>query len=313
MEYLDLTTDGVIQDAIEKINQNTGFTFLSAGSKARGLVEVMGEEIGLTAEEFDSNIGKAFLRGATGQLLDYIGEIYGVERLAEQKAEIFQEEENFLLYTLEPSFGDINNSEPIRIPAGSLRVTTTQSLGPETIIYTNSSEIVLSPYDNQQYFAAESLLPGESGNVGQNSLNHHDFLSYADSARQTLLVTNNQAVTYGRSPETDDNYRFRIQQEKISAEAGNSTAIRLALLQIPGVADIKRLKFQRGIGTVDWLIQSTSTTVSSGLILDCQTAIENVQSEGLSNQAKSPVNVGVEMFFSLTYKRSLQDSDKERI
>ena len=313
MEYLDLNTDVIIQQAIERLNESTNFSFLSAGSKVRALIDIMGEEIGLTAEEFDANIGNAFLRGATGQLLDYIGEIYGMERLQPQKAEVFEEEENFLLYTLEPTFGDINNGDAIIIPKGSMRISNTSAVTDESVIYTNSNDVILNPYDSQQYFAAESLLPGEASNVGSSTLNFHDFLNYADSSRRSLLVTNEQAITYGRDPEIDDNYRYRIQQEKISSEAGNSTAIRLALLQIPGVADIRRLKYQRGIGTVDWLIQSTSPTVSDGLILECQRSIDENQSEGLSNIAKSPVNIGVEMFFSLTYKRALEDADKERI
>lgn len=313
MEYLDLSTDIIIQEAVEKLNENTNFTFLSAGSKARGLVEIMGEEIGLTAEEFDQNIGNPFIRGASGQLLDYLGEIYGIDRLTAQKAEVYAEEENFLLYTLEPSFGDINNGQAIVIPQGTLRISSSDIIKFDSVIYTNSDNITLNPYDSQQYFAAEALVPGQDSNVGQNTLNYHDFLNYAGSARRSLLVTNNQAITYGRDAESDENYRYRIQQEKISSEAGNSTAIRLALLQIPGVADLRRLKYERGIGTVDWLIQSTSTTVSPGLLLECQNAIELTQSEGLSNLAKSPVNIGVEMFFFITYKRALEDAEKERI
>lgn len=313
MEYLDLQTDTIIQSAIEKLNDNTNLTFLSPGSKARLLVEIMGEEIGLSAEEFDKNIGSAFIRGASGKLLDYIGEIYGVKRLTVQKASVFAEEENFVLYTLSPSFGDINNGESILIQKGTMRIMSSPVVTDETVVYTNSEDIVLGSSENRKYFAAEALLPGQDSNVGETTLTFHDFTNYADSDSSSLLVTNYQSITYGRDAETDDNYRYRIQQEKISSEAGNSSAIRLALLQIPGVADVRRLKYERGIGTTDWLIQSTSTTVSQGLLLDCQTAIAEVQSEGLSNIARSPINVGAELFFALTYKSALEDAEKEKI
>ena len=313
MDYLDLNTETIIQVAIERLNNNTNLTFLSPGSKARLLVEILGEEIGLQASEFDKNIGNAFIREASGQLLEFIGEIYGVERLKQKKAQLFAEEESFMLYTLEPSFGDINNGDQIVIPRGAMRVTSSPVLTAETVIYINSEDIILDANETQLYFAAEAMMPGEASNVGDSTLVYHDFSNYSDSASRTLLVTNTQSVTYGRDSESDDNYRFRIQQEKISQEAGNFSAIRLALLQIPGIGDVKRLQYERGIGTSDWLIQSTTPTVSAGLIQDAQGAIDEKQSSGNSNIARSPVNIGIEMFFSLTYNGALEDGEKERI
>lgn len=313
MEFLDIKTDEIVSKSLQRLNEYTNLTFLSPGSKARLMVEILGEELGLEAEEFDDKVGSALIRAASGQLLDYVGEIYGLPRLHEIKSEVFAEEENFMLYTLEPNFGTINNGLNITIPAGSMNITNTNTTGPSQVTYTNVEQITLPVNENSFFFAAEARSAGEDSNVGQNTLAIHDFNNYADSLNRTLLVTNNQSITYGRDEETDENYRFRIQREKISAEAGNETSIRLAALVVPGVANLVRIPYERGIGTSDWLIKSTSTVASTELINSVQIAIDTKQSSGNSNLASSPVIIGAEMVFSLTYKTSLEDNEKEKI
>lgn len=313
MEFLDINTDETINKALQRLNEFTNLTFLSPGSKARLLVEVLGEELGLEAERLDTNVGAALIRAASGRLLDYIGEIWGLPRLPEVKSEVFAEEENFMFYTLEPSFGDINNGQAITIPAGLVNITNSTTVNSNQVIYTNTEDIVLPVAENRVFFSAEARTAGENSNVGNNTLSFHDFSNYSDSLNRTLLVTNNESITYGRDEERDENYRYRIQKEKISTEAGNETSIRLAALVVPGVSDIVRVPYARGVGTTDWLIKGTSTIVSPQLVDSVQNAIETKQSSGMGNLAKPPVIIGTEMVFSLTYKTSLEDNEKEKI
>jgi uncharacterized phage protein gp47/JayE len=313
MEYLDIDTNTSVHNALQKLNTYTNLTFLSPGSKARLLVEILGEELGLEAERFDQNVGAALLRNSKGKLLDYIAEVFGMPRLSEIKAQVFAEEENFYLYTLEPNFGAINNGEDIKIPVGGIRVFNTQSSNGQKVTYKNTEIITLPRGANKVFFAAEALYAGENSNLGANSLVFHDFSNYADSLNRTLLTTNNESITYGRNEESDANFRYRIQREKISSEAGNETSIRLAALLVPGVADVVKIPYSRGIGTNDWLIRSTSTLVSQSLINSVQEVIDQKQSAGMSNLAKSPNIVGLEMSFALTYKTALEDSEKEKI
>ncbi len=313
MEYLDINVDSSVGTAFQRLNSYTALTFLSPGSKARQMVEILGEELGLEAEKFDANVGSALLRGAKGVLLDYIGELFGSHRIKNEKAEVFEEEENFMLYTLEPTFGDINNGENIVIPKGKMLIMNTEESGPSQVLYTNTEEVVLPQGENQIFFSAAAWETGENSNVGANSLVFHDFKNYSDSLNRTLLVVNNESITYGRNTESDDNYRYRIQKEKISGEAGNETAIRLGLLLVPGVADVVRIPYSRGVGTVDWLIRSTSPVVSGALIAMTQDVIDRTQSSGTSNRSKSPNIIGTEMAFSLIYKSVLEDRDKEKI
>lgn len=313
MEFLDLKTQDIVSNALQKLNDFTNFTFLSPGSKARLLVDIISEEVGLQAEQFDSNIALGFLRKAQGTTLDAIAEIYGMERLPEVKSEVTAAEQNFMLYTLSLNFGAINNGADIVIQPGELVFSNTIDQSSGSIIYVNTDQIVLKNTDTKTYFSAQSLIAGSQANAGAGTLNHHTFTKYADALNRSLLVTNVNTISYGRDRETDDNFKYRIQKEKISSEAGNETAIRLALLVIPGIADVIRLPYVRGIGTADWLISSTSVAVSQELLDVAQQEIDKKQSSGMSNLAKAPVLIGAEFIFSLSYKGQLETNQKDKI
>ncbi len=313
MELLDLRTTEIISNALQKLNNYTNITFLSPGSKARVLVDILSEEIGLQASQFDANTGAGLLRNASGNVLDYIGEIFGLERLQEVKSEVSSFEENFVLYTVGNNFGEINSGNNIVIPAGEMFISNEEGFSTDSTVYVNTETITLTPTENRVFFSAQALGSGSSANASPNSLTYHNFLNYQDSLNRSLLVTNENSITYGRDRESDDNYRYRIQKEKISSEAANETSIRLALLVIPGVGNVTKVPYARGIGTCDWLISSTSVNVSQELLALCQDAIEEKQAVGMSNVAKSAVLIGVEFSFSITYKGNLEDRQKENI
>jgi uncharacterized phage protein gp47/JayE len=313
MELLDLKTEDIVSNALQRLNSFTNISFLSPGSKARMLVDILSEELGLQASQFDLNTGAGLLKNASGPVLDFLGELFGLERLQEVKSSVTTAEENFVLYTEGNSFGELNNGEDVVIPAGEMRISNTESLNDQSVVYVNEDIIILGTNESRVFFSAQSVSAGFFSNAGGNTLNFHDFTGYADSLSRSLLITNNHGISYGRDRESDDNYRYRIQKEKISSEAGNETAIRLGLLVVPGVANVRRIPFSRGIGTCDWLISSTSVVVSEELLDICQQVISEKQSVGMANDAKSPVLIGTEFVFSITYKGSLEDRQKESI
>ena len=77
MEYINLSTDLIVSNAASRLNEYTGLSFLTPGSKARALIEILGEELALQATEFDRNIGSNFIRKASGKMLDFIDEAMG--------------------------------------------------------------------------------------------------------------------------------------------------------------------------------------------------------------------------------------------
>jgi len=313
MAFLNLDTDLIAEETLKELTDKTNITYLSPGSKARLLLDIMNDKLGVQAEQFDFNVGKAFIRNANGKLLDFIGEIFGVSRNLKEKAEVSKEEGNFFFYTFENNFGELNNSEDIIIPIGGVKIYNTLDPDIPQITYVNTEQIVLPVTDEKIYFSAESREFGDTSNVGSNTMVYHNFTGYAKATDKTLLVNNTASITYGKDDESDENYRFRIQQQTIAGEAGNYAAIRLNLLSISGISDLIRIKYPRGIGTADWLIKAVTPEVPERLIDLAQAAIDEKQSEGLENTAKAPVAIGLQVQFSLTYRGRLEDQIKELI
>jgi uncharacterized phage protein gp47/JayE len=313
MAYLDLDKDFITEQTLEQLAQKTNISFLSPGAKIRLILDIINEKLGIQADQFDMNTGKSFIRNAEGVLLDFVGELFGVQRTQAQKAEVSKEEKNFYFYTLEENFGQLNISEDIIIPAGAVKIYNTEDTQLEPVVYVNTEEIRLPADQRIFYFSAESEGLGGNFNVGANSLVFHNFKGYADSLNRSLLVSNEASITYAEDEESDDNFRFRIQQQALAGEAANFSAIRLALLSIPGVSDVFRIRFPRGIGTTDWLIKAVTPVVPQRLLDNCQAAIEATQAEGMENLAKSPIIIGLELRFSITYRSTLEDFIKDQI
>ena len=313
MAYLDLQTEFITEQTLEQLAQRSNVNFLSPGAKVRLTLDIINDKLGIQARQFDVNTGQAFIRNANGQLLDFIGEVFGITRKAAKKPEVSKEEKNFYFYTLENTFGAINLNSDIVIPAGAVKIYNTDSPGAQVVTYINTSVIVLPAGEQRVYFSAESEGLGSAANVGINSLNKHNFKGYSDSLNTTLAVTNESSITYGEDTESDDNFRFRIQQQAIAGESANASAIRLSLLSVPGVSDVVRIKYPRGIGTTDWLIKAVTPSVPSRLITICQNSIGETEAEGMENLAKAPVIVGLQLIFSMTYRSRLEEGIKTQI
>lgn len=313
MAFLNLNTDLIAESTLQELTDKTNVTYLSPGSKARLILDIMNDKLGIQAEQFDLNVGKAFIRNAEGKLLDFIGEIFGVPRNLKEKAEISKEEKNFFFYTLENNFGEINNFEDIIIPAGTVRVFNTTDPDQVQLTYTNTEDIVLPATESRVYFSAEARDFGTGSNVGAGSMVFHNFTGYASATDRSLLVNNQSSITYGKDDESDENYRFRIQQQTIAGEAGNFSAIRLNLLSVSGVSDIVRVRYPRGIGTADWLVKAVTPEVPQRLIDLAQQAIDEMESSGMENLAKAPVTIGLQLEFPITYRGRPEDQIKELI
>ena len=108
----------------------TGIRQTAAGGKARAFCDIVGDKIGeMETNEF-LNLGETLIHYATGENLDFIGEIFGVYRLGVQVASIAQGDNNFQFYAAGgKKFGDINSGQAITIPAGTL-IMTAANAGP---------------------------------------------------------------------------------------------------------------------------------------------------------------------------------------
>ena len=182
------------------------------------------------------NLGETLIHYATGQNLDFIGEIFGVYRLGVQIASIAQNDANFKFYVAGGgTFGSINSGQAINILAGT-QILTQAAGGP---IFLTDSSFTLNAGDTQQFFSAYSATPGASANAAAGVFNQWaGNIPYSKSAFGSLLVTNGYGVVGGRDAETNDNYRYRTQQMLQGRNGANEAAMRFQLLQVPGIQDI---------------------------------------------------------------------------
>lgn len=300
----------LMTDSLEDLAQNTDVTRLSAGGIARALLEAMNLRLAEAYEIFDLNLARAFVSSAPGQYLNLIGALLGVTRESAIAANVTEDTQVIKFYVDSGTFGDINSTNPITVPQGTIVSTLTQGSG---ITYRTTSEVILPAGSNSVWVGAEAVVPGEDSNVGSSSLIYHNFVNYTDYLNSTLLVTNTHSIANGKNFESDANFRYRIINRVLEAEAANDTAIRLAVLSTPGVADAILTRRYRGIGTFGVIIKSVLPTVSQELIDAVTANIYNVQALGEIAYVRAPKETGVTMKITVHYNRRLTDDEYAEI
>ncbi len=304
------TEEKIFGEVMLDIVNNTNLRRASPGSKTRAVAQALSKKMGQMYRKFDVNIALPFLDGAEGKYLDFLGDMMGVPRLGEQPARVSLAERNVKFYVDTGTFGTINGGEPILITAGTVVSTGTAGSG---ISYTVPYNVILTAGESEAFVAAQSSRPGSSQNVGMKQLVYHTFTNYADTLNNSLKVTNDAEILTGQSVETDTNYKYRISNKVVSSEQANLTAVRIAALSVPGVADIVLLPFHRGIGTLDMLIKSTTPNASDGLIAAVQESVDRITSQGIVTTIRKPKETGMSLTATLTFRKVLPSNEQQAI
>lgn len=304
------TQEKIFGDIMNDLVNDTNITRSSPGSKMRSLVEAVSRKMGRMYTTFDLNFGQAFLEGAEGKWLNYIGDMMGVPRLGETAAVVTALDRNVKFTVDLGTFGDINGGASITIPAGT--IISTQS-GGQGIRYRVAVQAILDPATDEGYVSVESVRTGSVQNVGKGQLRFHNFSNYSDYLNNSLKVTNDADIITGGDLETDTNYRFRISQQVTAAEYANEQSVRLAALAVPGVSEIVYLPYHRGIGTFDILVKAVTPVASANLISTVQAAVNQVTSAGIVPRVRAPVEIGFSLVGTLQYKRQLSSEEETTV
>lgn len=307
MPLFSQTEERIFSDILLNILEDTNITRTSPGSKTRALVEAVSKKLGTMWQQFDLNMVQAFLDGAEGQFLNLIGDMMGVQRLGETSATISSTDQNVRFYVDSGTFGDINGSNSILITSGTI-ISTEQDNG--GIAYKVSFNTVLSSTDSETYISVQSIKTGSDVNVGAGELTYHNFINYDDSSNNSLKVINDAEIITAQDVEIDTNYRYRISNQVLAAEAANSIAIRLSILSIPGVADLVQLPFHRGIGTYDVLIKSTVPSIPDSLISTIQLAVDNIAAHGINVLVRGPRELGISLIGTLRLRNRISAQEE---
>lgn len=305
MPFFGRTLQELVSDSLGDLAQSTRITRLSPGSKARAILEAVNKRLEEAYDIFDLNIARAFVSSAPGQFLDLIGELLGVTREASIAASVDSTLEVIKVFVESGTFGSINGNRDITLPINTLISSKPGSTG---IIYRTTQDTVLPAGSSSVFISAEANAPGSEFNIGSHTLTFHDFTGYSDYLNETLKVTNLHPISSGENIESDANYRFRIVNRVLEAEAANETAVRLAVLSTPGVADALIIPRYRGIGTFGIILQSVTPTVSDALVDNVTANVLKTQAHGSLAFIKKPKETGITLRMTVQYLRRI-DAD----
>jgi len=297
-------------DSLDDLNTNTNLTKLGPGGIARGIIEAVNKRLNEAYEIFDLNLARSFVSSSNGQLLDLIGYLLGCVRDTSLSALITSNMEVVKFYVDSGTFGNINSNNDIVINQGLIISTQSNQGG---VRYKTLEMVVLPSSGDSQFISVEALLPGTDSHLGTGSLVNHSFIGYTDYLNKTLKVTNAHSISNARNLESDANYRYRIVNKVLEAEAANLTAIRLACLSTPGVADIVLIPRYRGIGTFGVIIKATTSTVSQTLIDEVTSTLQRVLAYGNIAYVIGPLETGISMKVTIWYGSNITDTEMEDI
>lgn len=284
--------------------QTTGITQTNPGGKARAFSDIAGDQLGSSEARKYAAIGQTLLPYATGDNLDFLGEVYGVPRLGAVTASSDQSDFNFSFYVLTGTFGQVNNGQAITVPAG----TTISTGNPNGSLYTLDSAVVLPANSSSVPFSASSSFDGTAGNAPAGVFTSHNFQGYSDFRSGSLLVTNNYGITAGRDAEDDDSYRYRINLKLQSAGGSAKVDIRRALLEVPGVQDIQ---FEPQSGTYTVYIFAVSQVASPSLLQVCQAQINAMTAFPLVGTAIAPDLVGISLATTVRFVNGATSAQRQ--
>jgi len=310
MPLFSQSEKNIFGDLLVEIIENTSLTKTSVGSKTRVIAKALSGKLGQMGRKFDVNMAQAFLPGAEGKYLDFIGDMMGVPRLGQETATVSSAERILRFYVQSGTFGDINSGASILLATGTSVGTTSAGTG---VVYTVPYNVILSSTLSEVYVAAQAVQPGTRSNIGARQLTYHNFTNYTDSADDSLKVVNDAEIIKGQDGEIDTNYRFRISKQVTAAEAANLTSVRMAVLTTPGVADLVIIPYFRGIGTFDILIKATTPTIPAGLLSAAEEAVRKVMAQGIVPNIRGPVEVGTSLVGTLTLKKRMTASEETNI
>jgi len=298
MPLFTQSENDILADILITAMRNTGVTTSSPGSKLRSVLEAIAVKLGTVSNQFEQNILQSYLDGAQGQYLDYIGQMMGIKRLGATPGGVDDIDKVLRFYRSD-------NSTLLTIPAGT--IVSTQS-GSSGVTYKTIAQVELPAGSDgyEVYVSAVSNSTGSAQNTAKDTLIYHDLTD-----QPGLSVTNDTDIMVAQDLEGDSNFKFRIANQVFNAESANQTAVRMAALNVPGVADVTMLPFYRGVGTFDILIKATTPTVPESLLNAVREALFYKIAQGVSFDVRAPRETGISMSLNITLTNPI-DSDAKK-
>lgn len=296
----------ILAESLTELSTNTNLTRLGPGGKARAILEAVSKRLEEAYTTFDLNLARAFLSTAPGQYLKLIGDLLGLPSEPSVAASASADLQNVKFYVDTGTFSTINSGGDISLSRGTIISSEPNDAG---VLYRLTSDTTLLAGQSSGWVSVEATSPGSNYNIGSGVLRYHSFSGYTDYLNSSLKVTNIYPIANGKNFESDTNYRYRLSKRVLEAEAANETAIRLAALSAPGVADVILVPRYRGIGTFGIIIKSVGPVVNSSLIDVVTAKVLSVQGYGSIAYIKGPKEIGFACKINIYYDKQMTTTD----
>ena len=301
--YSSKNYDQLLNESLTALAAQTNITQLGPGSKARSLLEIINQRLAGAYQYLDQRLANSLLASATDIYLDFLGDLLACPRLENSYAWTDAGAQNVCFYVASGTFGDLNNGNSIVVPAGTTLFTqSSDGDATKTITYQVTDNTILPANENLWYVSVQAALPGSLGAIGSGALVNHSLLAYPG-----LLVKNLVSIANGQDRETDDSYRYRLSKRVTASAEANETAVRLACLSVPGVADVLINPYGLGAGSFEIFVISTSGRTSDALLDLVQHTIDQHQALGITGKARAPITVGLQFQAVVHTERVLND------
>jgi uncharacterized phage protein gp47/JayE len=248
------------------------------------MVNVIGSSIGQEITRLSLDVETMYNQNnylnAKGADLDRIAfNLYGMQRLSSTYSRTREADFNTLIM-LSPfsnynSFMAANNNQPITIPKGTILTDNISSDGVlGSVQFVTDKDYILSN-GSKQYVGTIAITSGSSQNIDKGVIKYINFTNYTDSFNRTLIAGNALPIINGRNPETDDEFRRRIQLFMRSKQAGNYNDITLTSIAVPGVITSEIIPGYYGVGTTGVVIFGPNRLATDKEVDDLQNQINS--------------------------------------
>lgn len=278
------------REAIEYLVNNTSITQVEAGGAARSLVDVFSRHLADFYTKLDLDLSMAYLSTASGFYLDLIGRLFGVTRSTTKPTSIFSEDKVLKLYVAD---GDrLSTHLPtLQIPGG-----TTISTADGAVTYTTSEAASFTLMDQHVFVSATANTGAAYETAGIGTLTNHNLSS------SEIMATNLITLSSGSTVEGDSGFRARIGASTTARQGANATAVQIAVLGVPHVADVTVSEFARGSGSFEVMVIPAGNRVPTQSLEIIKSRLASVTAFGVSFDVREPDYVQVKLEMRVTFK-----------
>jgi uncharacterized phage protein gp47/JayE len=287
------TFSDMTRDSLRYLSDNTEVTYFQQGSVARALVEATNLEISRLQDYISTSVENAFLSTANGAYLDLFGELLGIPRITDRRADASIEDGSVRFYV---STGTLAARLPSSIPGQGIIPAGTIVRNPQgTIVFEVSTTTSFPSNIRSAFVPVRAAFSGAEFNIGANQLTDHNLPS------DEVKVTNDISITNGSDVENDQEYRYRLSKAFTTKFGANKTTIQIAATSQPGVARSEIVPYARGAGTFDVLLIPQGNRLTQTTIDNTKRIVESVAAFGISPRIREPEYVAFKVMAQLRF------------